>query len=179
MAVAELDAVHRMAFHLARRVEDAADLVQETYLRAFKAQNTFTLDPEKGIRPWLFKILHNVFYTMVARNRRAPVLMEDLSFESDSTSESGNLPREEVDEGSGPLPDLGSLDWEQVDERLKHAIDQLPDHYRIVLLLWAVEELKYKQVAEVLDIPVGTVMNRLFRARKKLQAALLERGIRP
>ena len=62
--------------------------------------------------------------------------MEDLSFESDSSS--GAVPQEEVEEGAGPIADLGGLDWEQVDERLKHAIDQLPDHYRVVLLLWAV-----------------------------------------
>ena len=64
LAVEEMDAVYRMAFHLTRHPDEAADLVQETYLRALKAESGFELR-ERGIRPWLFKILHNVFYTKV------------------------------------------------------------------------------------------------------------------
>ena len=77
---------------------------------------------------------------------------------------------------------LATLDWEQVDDRLKKAIDQLPEHYRQVLLLWAVEGLKYREVADVLDVPLGTVMSRLYRARAILSEQLAplagEHGIR-
>ncbi len=162
-AIDELDAVYRMAMHLTRRPDDAADLTQETYLRAFKAQNTFELR-DKGIRPWLFKILHNTFYTKLGKQRREPTLVEDLQNESIS---------HELEHAS-PCWDLASLDWEQVDERLKHAIDQLPLYYREALLLWAVEGLKYRQIADILGVALGTVMSRLYRARAILSQQLAE-----
>jgi len=163
LALAEIDAVHRMAYHLARNANDAADLVQDTYLRALRAEKTFQLT-ERGIRPWLFKILHNVFYTKIARAKKAPTLAEDLAHES-APSELDSPP---------PAWDLASLNWENVDERLKHAIDELDDRYRDVLLLWSVESLKYREIADVLDVPLGTVMSRLYRARAILSQQLAD-----
>jgi len=161
LALAELDAVYRMAFHLARQPDLANDLVQETYLRALKAEHTFELR-ERGIRPWLFKILHNVFYTHAGKKQRAPSLLENPGEDLASAT---------TDQAE-PAWDLASLDWEQIDERLKHAIDALPENYRIVLLLWAVEGLKYREIADVLDIPLGTIMSRLHRARATLMEQL-------
>ena len=163
LALAELDAVHRMAFHLCRKGDQVADLVQETFLRALKAEASFELR-ERGMRPWLFKILHNVFYTKMDRDRRAPTLADDLRHEGVAS---------ELD-NPAPAWDLSSLDWEQVDGRLKRAIDDLDPRYRDVLLLWAVEGLKYREVADVLDVPLGTVMSRLYRARAILSEQLAE-----
>ncbi len=163
LALKEVDAVYRMAYHLAHNADDANDLVQETYLKAFKAQGSFELR-ERGIKPWLFKILHNNFYTKLAKQKRSPVLMEDLSYEADKNPKTENQ----------PAWDLSSLDWENVDERLKQAIDDLPEHYQQVLLLWAVEGLKYREVADVLGIALGTVMSRLYRARTILAENLVE-----
>ena len=163
MAMDQLDAVYRMAYHLARHPDEAADLVQETYLRAFRAERTFELR-DAGIRPWLFKILHNVFYTKVGKRKREPTLADDLQHDAVAS---------ELDHAA-PCWDLKSLDWEQVDERIKHAIDELDMRYRDVLLLWGVEGLKYREVAEVLDIPLGTVMSRLYRPRAILSAQLAE-----
>lgn len=157
LALAEMDSVYRMAMHLARNPEDASDLVQETYLKAFKAEGRFELR-DHGVRPWLFKILHNNFYTRVKKQKREPTLGDEVIAEA-----SGGVAGE-VD-APPPAWDLAHLDWEQVDDRLKHAIDQLPDHYREVLLLWAVEGLKYREIAEVLGVALGTVMSRLYRAR--------------
>jgi RNA polymerase sigma-70 factor (ECF subfamily) len=166
-----MDAVYRMAFHLARNPETASDLVQETYLRALKAEGRFELR-ERGVRPWLFKILHNVFYTHVSKQKRASVAVETLDHEADQNS----------DVMDSPCWDLSSLDWELVDDRLKHAIDDLPEHYREVLLLWAVEGLRYREVAEVLDVPIGTIMSRLYRARailsEQLSQLAAENGIK-
>jgi RNA polymerase sigma-70 factor, ECF subfamily len=162
LALGELDSVYRMAMHLARNPEDASDLVQETFLKAFKAEGRFELR-DAGVRPWLFKILHNNFYTRVGKKNREPVLSEDLSYQPGQ----GGDPSE-----AGPAWDLSHLDWEQVDDRLKKAIEDLPGHYREVLLLWAVEGLKYREVAEVLDVPLGTVMSRLYRARGILTSSL-------
>ena len=158
-----MDAVYRMAMHLSRHPDEASDLVQETYLKAFKAEDRFELR-DQGVRPWLFKILHNNFYTRVSRQKREPTLGDDLPEQP--------VPSE-IDE-PGPAWDLASLDWEQVDDRLKHAIEQLPDHYREVLLLWAVEGLKYREIARVLEVPLGTIMSRLYRARGILSEQLAD-----
>jgi RNA polymerase sigma-70 factor (ECF subfamily) len=163
MALAELDRVYRMARHLTRDADEANDLVQETYLKAFRSRHTFELrDAEKGLRPWLLKILHNNFYDRKNQQNREPTIADDLA------------PLSVASELDSPPPawDLSHLDWEQVDERLKQAIDQLPAHYREVLLLWAVEGLKYREIAEVQSLAVGTVMSRLYRARSILSRDL-------
>lgn len=164
LALAEMDSVYRMAMHLARNPDDASDLVQETYLKAFKSEERFELRGH-GVRPWLFKILHNNFYTKVQKKRREPTLGDEV------ISEVAGGALGEVDVPP-PAWDLEHLDWEQVDDRLKHAIDELPDHYREVLLLWAVEGLKYREIADVLGVALGTVMSRLYRARSILTQSL-------
>lgn len=163
LALAEMDSVYRMAMHLSRHPDEASDLLQETYLKAFKAEGRFELG-EKGVRPWLFKILHNSFYTRYQKKKREPTIPDEFIQES-TPSEVDSPP---------PAWDLAHLDWEQVDDRLKQAIDELPEHYREVLLLWAVEGLKYREVGEVLDVPLGTVMSRLYRARSILSGKLTE-----
>lgn len=163
LALAEMDSLYRMAMHLTRHPDEASDLVQETYLKAFKAEGRFELR-EQGVRPWLFKIMHNAFYTRMNKRKREPTIADDLIQDS-VPSELDSPP---------PAWDLEHLDWEQVDDRLKQAIQELPDHYREVLLLWAVEGLKYREVAEALDVPLGTVMSRLYRARSILSEKLAE-----
>ncbi len=163
LALAELDSVYRMAMHLSRHPDEAAELTQETYVKALKAEASFELR-DHGVRPWLFRILHNAFYSRLAKRKREPTMADDLLHDAAPA---------ELDHPA-PAWDLASLDWEQVDDRLKHAIDELPDHYRTVLLLWAVEGLKYREIAEVLDIALGTVMSRLYRARATLSTRLAE-----
>ncbi len=159
LALAEMDSVYRMAMSLTRHPDEASDLVQETYLKAIKSEERFVLqDAERGVRPYLFKILHNSFYTRYQKAKREPTLGDDLP-------EAGALGA--VDQ-PGPAWDLASLDWEQVDDRLKHAIADLPDHYREPLMLWAIEGLKYREIAEVLGVAIGTIMSRLHRARTLL-----------
>ena len=152
-----------MALHLTRRPDEAADLVQETYLKAMKSEGRFELR-EAGVRPWLFRILHNSFYTRYRKQRREPTLADDRL--------EGSVPSEQ--DQPPPAWDLAHLDWEQVDDRLKNAIDELPDAYREALLLWAVEGLKYREVAEVLGVKLGTVMSRLHRARARLSEQLVD-----
>ncbi len=172
LALAEMDAVYRMAMHLSRNPHEAADLVQETYLKALKAEDRFELR-DAGVRPWLFKILHNTFYTRVGKRKREPTMDQAMLADRQGGRE----------DGPEPAWDLQHLDWEQVDDRLKHAIEGLPDHYREVLLLWAVEGLKYREVAEVLGVALGTVMSRLYRARglltEQLAGLAAEHGMGP
>lgn len=161
-ALEHLDAVYRMAMQLVRRPEEASDLVQETYLKALKASERYE-EQGGGIRPWLFKILHNAFYSRLERSKREASLAEDLS----GAAASGPEPDE-----PDPAWNLADLDWEHVDQRVKGAIDRLKPEYRSVLLLWGVEGLKYREIAEIQDVPIGTVMSRLHRARSILSQEL-------
>ncbi|MEM6553384.1 MAG: sigma-70 family RNA polymerase sigma factor [Planctomycetota bacterium] len=162
LALAELDSVYRMAMHLSRNPHEASDLTQETFLKALKASDKFELR-EHGVRPWLFKILHNAFYSRLSKAKRETVVSDEVLGQTEGTTDE-----------PPPAWDLESLDWEQVDDRLKHAVAELPAHYREVLLLWAVEGLKYREIADVLGVALGTVMSRLYRARSLLSEQLAE-----
>jgi RNA polymerase sigma-70 factor (ECF subfamily) len=158
LALEHLDAVYRLALQLTRRPDEASDLVQETYLRAFRASERFETRGG-GIRPWLFRILRNAFYTQVSKAKRRPGVSDNLHEEASSGPEPGE---------ALPAWDLAALDWEQVDHRLKSAVERLNPEYREVLLLWGVEGMKYREIALIIDVPIGTVMSRLYRARTAL-----------
>jgi RNA polymerase sigma-70 factor, ECF subfamily len=161
LSLEQLDAVYRMAMQLSRHPDEAADLVQETYLKALRAADRYQ-EHGGGIRPWLFKILHNVFYTRVSKAKRQTSLPEE-----ESTESAAPAPDE-----PGPAWNLADLDWEHVDDRIKGAIERLKPEYRSVLLLWGVEGLKYREIADIQDVPIGTVMSRLHRARTILAEEL-------
>lgn len=161
-ALEHFDAVYRMALQLSRRPEDAADLVQETFLKALKAAERF--EPKGGgIRPWLFKILRNVFYSRVVREQRSPAASENIHLHPSASP---------GPDESRPAWNLAVMDWEQIDDRLKSALNSLNPEYREVLLLWGVEGMKYREIALIVDVPIGTVMSRLFRARAALAQQL-------
>lgn len=164
LALEQLDAVYRMALQLARHPDEASDLVQETYLRAIRAASRFE-ERGGGIRSWLFTILHNVFYSRAEKKGRAPALVDEF-YEADE--------REPAPGDAPPAWDLASLDWEHVDGRLKKAIDNLPEDQREPLLLWGVGGMKYREIARIMDVPIGTVMSRLHRARATLARELEE-----
>lgn len=164
LALEHIDSVYRMAMQLARHPDEASDLVQETYLKALRVAERFE-EKGGGIRPWLFKILHNAFYSRVGRAKRQPALADDLP----EAASAGPAPDEPE-----PAWDLASLDWEHVDERLKEAIASLRPEYRSVLLLWGVEGMKYREIADIQEIPIGTVMSRLHRARAMLAEQLAD-----
>jgi RNA polymerase sigma-70 factor, ECF subfamily len=156
LALDQMDTLYRVARRLTRDPERANDLVQETYLRAFRAKNSFQLK-EYGIRPWLLRIMQNLHFSRAGRERRQPVSVEDGSLEGadlDALPETAGV----------PMP----LNIEEMDEALVKALDGLAVDYQIVLLMWAVDDLTYKEIAHTLDIPIGTVMSRLHRARQKL-----------
>ena len=164
LAIEHLDAVHRMAMQLTKRPEAAADLVQETYLKALRASVDFE-ERGKGMRAWLFTILHNTFYSDLRKAQRSPSAVGEF-FEASDT--------EVAPDEAPPAWDLASLDWEHVDDRLKRAIEDLSPEHREILLLWGVEGLKYREIGEILGVPLGTVMSRLHRARKVLVESLEE-----
>jgi RNA polymerase sigma-70 factor (ECF subfamily) len=161
LALDQLEPVYRMALQLTRNPEQAQDLVQEVYARALERGVSDRFEERgrgaDGVRAWLFTIAHHTFYSNLRRGRHAPTAMAEFF-----DQESSETPPDEPP----PAWDLASLDWEQVDDRLKAAIDRLRPEYREVLLLWGVEGLKYREIAEIVGVPIGTVMSRLHRARK-------------
>lgn len=162
LALEHLDAVYRMALQLGRHPDEAADLVQETYLKALRAADRYE-EQGGGIRPWLFKILHNVFYTRLSRSKRETAMPDD-GISTPSTEPAPDEP--------GPAWNLADFEWDHVDERIKAAVEHLKPEYRSVLLLWGVEGLKYREIADIQEIPIGTVMSRLHRARSILAEEL-------
>jgi RNA polymerase sigma-70 factor, ECF subfamily len=166
LALEQMDTLYRVARRLTRDPERANDLVQETYLRAFRAKDSFQLK-EYGIRPWLLRIMHNLHFSRSDRERRQPVAMEDSSLES---ADLDALP----EQPGVPMP----IDVEHMDEHLVRALEGLAVDYQIVLLMWAVDDLTYKEIAHTLDIPIGTVMSRLHRARQKLGEQLRDYALK-
>ena len=158
VALPHLDSVYRMARRLTRDGTEVEDLVQETFAQACRSFNTFELR-DYGAKPWLLRILYNVFCTSVRKRRRGPLLFDHVTLDSFV---------EELD--SAQLEPLTSenVDWDGMDEEIKHAVEQLNPDHRIVLLLWALEGSSYREIAAVCDCPIGTVMGRLYRARQTL-----------
>jgi RNA polymerase sigma-70 factor (ECF subfamily) len=159
-----LDLMYRVALRLTGEPASAEDLVQDTVLKAFRAWDRFRQGT--NARGWLLTILRNTFINAYRSRRRAPPLV-DL----------------DVAESHGILPDLGGSDPEGeffhalVDDRILKAIDALPEEFREVVVLSDIEGLGYAQIAETLQVPVGTVKSRLSRGRRQLQVALLDYAI--
>jgi len=185
MCLAELDGLYRVARRLARDADAAEDLVQETCLRAFRSQGSFRLqEAGYGIRPWLLRIMHNLHITRAAREKRQPVALRDDAPEP--AAPDAGLPLSaspKLGDGDGQTWDGGlaglrrgmsGINADVMDQRLVRELNNLSEEYRVVLLLWAVEELSYKEIAAVLDVPIGTVMSRLHRARQRLARDLAD-----
>ncbi len=151
-----LDAAYRMARRLVRNPAEADDLVQESFLKAYRAFDQFELR-SYGAKPWLLKILHNTYKTRVGKQIREPALMDDSAF--------GDFASELEDP---PATELADVNWEWFDEELKHAVESLSAELREALLLWSLEGLSYKEIADVCGCAMGTVMSRLYRARQQV-----------
>jgi RNA polymerase sigma-70 factor (ECF subfamily) len=154
LAMPLFDSLYNFARWLVHNSNDAEDLVQETYLKALRSFGSF--QPGTNFRAWIFQILRNTFLTSCSKlERRMTVAMD---------SEEGG-PELAVDTET-PETILMNRSNSQLVQR---AIDDLPVHYRETLLLCEVEEMSYQEIAEILSIPIGTVMSRLARARKAVR----------
>jgi RNA polymerase sigma-70 factor (ECF subfamily) len=160
-----LDSLYNTAFRMTRNSEDAEDLVQETYLKAYRSYEQF----EKGtnLKAWLFKILKNTFINEYRRRQAAPPESDFADIEESFESHISSEARENVKN-----PEQEVLE-NVLDEDVQRALDELPPDYRMALLLADIEGFSYKEIADILEIPVGTVMSRLYRGRKLLEAAML------
>jgi RNA polymerase sigma-70 factor (ECF subfamily) len=170
-ALPHMDAVYRFALRLSGSPDQAEDLVQDTFLRAFKAWDQYT--PGTQCKSWLFTICRNLFLRQRERGQRHEEIVA-----------------ENVDRSSGPFdvvnpvwvraveadPEGGFFDAIVDDEVLKH-IQDLPEDYRTAVVLSDLEGLSYQEIADMTEVPVGTVKSRLFRGRRVLQQALFEYAV--
>lgn len=171
IAMEHVDSLYSMAMRLVFNKEEAEDLVQETYLKAYRFFNTF----QKGtnIKAWLFKILRNTFINKYRKTANSPgeIFYEDVeSVNSSLAYKQENDASELADTLASKCSELGNF----MEDDVKHAIDSLPVEYKEAILLSDVEELSYNEIAEITNVPIGTVKSRLNRARKMLQKSLWE-----
>lgn len=162
-ALPHLDMVYCMARTLTGDEFDAEDLSQETFARAFRGFDRFELR-EYGARPWLLRILYNVFYSQQMKHYREHTLLDDVDFDHFA---------DELDGEEWDTDTADSINWDNIDEELKRAVARLQPAHRNVILLWSIEGLSYKEIAHVCDCAIGTVMSRLYRARQLLKRELL------
>ena len=156
-----LDDVYRFALSLTRDEADADDVVQETFLRAYRSWHTFI--PGTDCRRWLFTICRNVF--LRSRERQRPTV--DLEDGEQDALAAGSVYAAARENGYDDL--YARLD---IGPALREAIDELAEPFRSAVLLVDVEDLSYESAAEVMGVPIGTVRSRLFRGRRLLQEKL-------
>jgi RNA polymerase sigma-70 factor (ECF subfamily) len=157
-----MDALYSTALYLCRNPDDAADVLQETYLRAYRSWHQFT--PGTNCKAWLFTILHNAFRNRLRAQRAAPMSVEldEHVVRTDLAPEVGNR----VDDPA-ELAEFHSMGAE-----VQAALEALPDEFREVVVLVDLQDLTYEEAAAVLNCPIGTVRSRLSRGRNMLHQAL-------
>ena len=155
--------LYAAAVRLTRNPADAEDLLQETYLRAYRAFASF--EEGTNLRAWLYRILTNAYINVYRKRQREPqtVSTDDVDewYLYDQLAERGREPSAET-EVLERLPD----------EEVQAALQSLPEQFRLAVLLADVEGFSYKEIAEILDVPIGTVMSRLHRGRRALEKLL-------
>jgi len=165
-----MDGLYGAAMRMTRNPTDAEDLVQETYLRAYRGFGGF--EPGTNLKAWLYRILTNTYINEYRKKKRRPDEsdiddVEDLYLYRRLGGLAGATAGRSAEEEL----------FEQItDSNIKEALEALPEQFRMAVLLADVEGFAYKEIAEILDIPIGTVMSRLHRGRKGLQKQLYEFG---
>jgi len=157
------DSLYGAAMRMTRNAADAEDLLQETYLKAFRAYGRF--EDGTNLRAWLFRILTNTYISSYRSKQRGPQMsdVEDI--------EDLYLYKRLAAAGLSRSAEDAALERLTAPEVLA-ALDELPEQFRLAVLLSDVEQFSYKEIAEITDVPIGTVMSRIHRGRKALQRAL-------
>lgn len=172
-ALSHIDRLYSAALRMTRNPADAEDVVQETYAKAFQAYRTFT--PGTNLKAWLYRILTNTYINQYRKAKRSPQTsgdadVDDWQIARAASHDSTGLRSAEMD----------ALD-QTPDQTVKEAMEQLPENFRLAVYLSDVEGFSYKEIAEIMGTPIGTVMSRLNRGRAQLRKLLAdyaaERGI--
>jgi RNA polymerase sigma-70 factor (ECF subfamily) len=160
----------KSALRMTRSVEDAEDLIQETYLKAYKYYERFA--EGTNFKAWLFKIMKNTFINSYRKKKLQPPKVD-----FDDVQEGLEETMVEAAQKSSPDPE----DWimsTEMDHNVRQTLLELPHDYKMVVLLADLEGFSYKEIADILEVPVGTVMSRLYRGRRMMERALLHYGRR-
>ncbi len=165
-AIPFLDALYNMAFRLTRNAEDAEDLIQETYFKAYKHYDKFAAGT--NLKAWLFRIMKNTFINGYRKKQGQPPQSTFSETEDSFGSLVGPAVGQQV---KNPEQELLT---KVLDEDVQLALDSLREDYRMVILLVDLEGFSYKEAASILEVPAGTVMSRLYRGRRMLEHVLLE-----
>ncbi|MGH7676619.1 MAG: sigma-70 family RNA polymerase sigma factor [Gemmatimonadales bacterium] len=163
-ALVHLDALHRVALRLTGNAADADDLVQETLLKAYRGWDSY--QPGTNAKAWLLTILRHAFINEYRRRSRRPETVDVETIEPFAVFHDVKM-----EDPQGAFFDR------IVDDEVLRAIDALPEAFRETLVLSDVEGMNYQDIARILDVPVGTVKSRLFRARRMLQARLYDYAV--
>ena len=170
LAMEHMPSLYTAALRMTRNPADAEDLVQETYLKAYRAFNSFT--EGTNLKAWLYRILTNTYINTYRAKKRRPEEsdIDDLEnfylYRRLGGLEGATAGRSAEDEVLDHFTET----------EVKEAIEALPEQFRMAVLLGDVEGFSYKEIAEILDVPIGTVMSRLHRGRRALQKRLYEFG---
>lgn len=170
------DGLYGYALRLTRNRADADDLLQEAVFKAFRGLRGF----QRGtnFKAWMFRIVTNAFISRRRREARAPQVVD---LESVADPEAGSLSEGLEEELADADTDWSLVYREHVEDEVKQAIEELPVDFRLPLLLSSLGGLRYQEIADALQVPIGTVMSRLFRARQRLRRSLrdyaLARGL--
>jgi RNA polymerase sigma-70 factor, ECF subfamily len=159
-----IDSLYGTALRLTRNKQDAEDLVQDACLRGFQYFHKY--EQGSNFKAWIFKILMNTFINKYHKNKRTPpsVQFEKVEYSIDS---------ELKDDDRKTILTDGNVFKNMFDDEIVHAIETIPKDYRVAVLLCDIENFTYKEMSDILEIPLGTVMSRISRGRKMLQISLL------
>jgi RNA polymerase sigma-70 factor (ECF subfamily) len=164
-----LPSLYGAALRMTRKPADAEDLLQETYLRAFRGFGGFR--EGTNLKAWLYRILTNAYITTYRKKQREPQIVEGPD----------DLDEWYLFDRRGARHVEGSAEEEVLDRlpdtAVKAALESLPENFRLPVLLADVEGFTYKEIAEIMDTPIGTVMSRLHRGRKALEKALWDTAV--
>jgi RNA polymerase sigma-70 factor (ECF subfamily) len=160
-----MDQLYAAALRYTKNPEDARDLVQDTYIKAFTSFHQF--EDGTNLRAWLYRVLTTTFINSYRKKQRQPLIANN------------ELEDWQIDRAQSHTSDLGkSAEVEALenlpDSDIKNALQELPDEFRMAVYLADVEGFSYKEIAEIIDIPAGTVMSRLHRGRKLLREKLAD-----